>query len=82
MTAGGARILTAQCPRGIFGGGEPELWERLPASTLRPYLSKAKADWQSANYEHAAWLFGTGDLPKSLDYSLGIQVSRTLSDRT
>ena len=55
-------------------GGEPEPWEQLPASTLLPYFSMAHADWQSAEYDHAAWFFGSSDLPRWLGYSLGYRL--------
>jgi hypothetical protein len=55
-------------------GGEPEPWERLPASTLRPHVSKAQGDWQNTEYGHAAWFFGSSELPRWLGYSLGYQL--------
>ncbi|NJS38100.1 MAG: DUF2268 domain-containing protein [Rhodobacteraceae bacterium] len=55
-------------------GGEPEPWEQLPASTWRPYLGKAQADWLSAEYDHTGWFFGSQDFPKWLGYSIGYQV--------
>lgn len=56
--------------------GDPEPWERLPASDLRPYLSRAEAEWGDASYDHAAWFFGSQDLPRWLGYSLGYQLVR------
>lgn len=57
-------------------GGDPEPWERLQAGTLRPYLSRAQAEWQNAGYDHAAWFFGSPELPRWLGYSLGYQLVR------
>lgn len=60
--------------------GEREPWEQLPTSVLRPYLSKAKAEWRSASYHHPKWFFGTQELPNWLGYTLGYQlVGRYLS---
>lgn len=56
-----------------YGGGR-EPWEQLPASTLRPYLFKAQADWQSADYNHAEWFFGSHEFPAWLGYSLGYEM--------
>ncbi|WP_226934934.1 DUF2268 domain-containing putative Zn-dependent protease [Pseudogemmobacter faecipullorum] len=55
-------------------GGEREPWEQLPASTLRPYFLKAQADWQSADYNHAEWFFGSQEFPAWLGYSLGYEL--------
>lgn len=57
-------------------GGEREPWEQLPASTLCPYFSKAQADWQSANYDHAEWFFGSQEFPAWVGYSLGYEIVR------
>lgn len=55
-------------------GAAPEPWEQLPVSTLRPHLSKAKAEWRSDEYNHGGWFFGSQDLPQWLGYSLGYQL--------
>ncbi|KJH85243.1 DUF2268 domain-containing protein [Stutzerimonas stutzeri] len=55
-------------------GGAPEPWERLSLSEIRPYVSRVESDWDSRNYDHAAWFFGDGRLPRWLGYSLGYQV--------
>lgn len=61
-------------------GGEPEPWERLRHSVTQPYLAKAGQDWDRPDYDHAAWFFGVGCLPRWLGYSLGYQlVARYLS---
>lgn len=75
-TLGGALVsegLAGHFAQEAFGG-DPEPWERLPVSTLRPYLARAQAEWQSADYDHAAWFFGSADLPEWLGYSLGYQL--------
>ncbi|KFE34656.1 hypothetical protein DW2_12415 [Thioclava atlantica] len=55
-------------------GGEREPWEQVPVSTLRPYLFKAQADWQSADYNHAEWFFGSHEFPAWVGYSLGYEM--------
>lgn len=55
-------------------GGEREPWERLPASILRPYVFRAQADWQNAEYNHAEWFFGSQEFPAWVGYSLGYQL--------
>jgi uncharacterized protein YjaZ len=56
-------------------GGEREPWEQLPARTLRPYVSKAQAAWQSADYNHAEWFFGSQEFPAWVGYSLGYELA-------
>ncbi|KFE36107.1 DUF2268 domain-containing putative Zn-dependent protease [Thioclava atlantica] len=54
--------------------GESEPWEQVPVSTLRPYFFKAQSDWQSTEYNHADWFFGSQEFPAWVGYSLGYQV--------
>lgn len=61
-------------------GGEREPWEQLPVSILRTYVLKAQAAWQSPNYNHAEWFFGSQEFPAWVGYSLGYElVGRYLS---
>lgn len=55
-------------------GGEREPWEQLPARMLRPYVFKAQAAWQSVDYNHAEWFFGSQKFPAWVGYSLGYQL--------
>lgn len=55
-------------------GGLPEPWEQLPASGIRPHLPQAAKEWKKADYNHEAWFFGRGDLPRWLGYSLGFRL--------
>lgn len=55
-------------------GGEREPWEQHIASSLRTYCQDAHAEWDSADYNHAAWFFGQQRFPKWLGYSLGYQL--------
>lgn len=57
-------------------GGEREPWEQLSASTLRRYVSKAQAAWDSADYDHAEWFFGSQEFPAWVGYSLGYEMVR------
>jgi len=62
-------------------GGLPEPWERLPESEIRSHTTLAAEEWDRANYNHEAWFFGRGDLPRWLGYSLGFRlIERFLSD--
>ena len=55
----------------IFGSG-PEPWEcALPRAALPPYAERALHDREARQYDHAAWFFGRGDLPRWLGYTLG-----------
>lgn len=55
-------------------GGESEPWEQLSVNTLRPYVSKAKAEWLNPEYNHVEWFFGSEAFPTWVGYSLGYQV--------
>lgn len=55
-------------------GGSPEPWEQLPESKIRTYATLAAQDWEKADYNHEAWFFGRGDLPRWLGYSLGFRL--------
>lgn len=62
-------------------GGPPEPWEQLPASEIRSHAALAAQDWDRKDYNHEAWFFGRGDLPRWLGYSLGFRlVERFLSE--
>lgn len=52
-------------------GGEAEPWETVNLSTLRPGIERAAREWSQPGYDHAAWFFGTADLPRWCGYSLG-----------
>ena len=61
-------------------GGEPELWERLRSDIVKPYTSQLHDSWQRTDYDHNAWFFGTGDLPRWLGYTAGFNlISRYLA---
>ncbi|MBM3578416.1 MAG: peptidase [Alphaproteobacteria bacterium] len=55
-------------------GGLPEPWEQLPESEIRVHATLAAQKWESADYNHEAWFFGRGDLPRWLGYSLGFRL--------
>lgn len=57
-------------------GGQPEPWERVPARILRNHLPKARAEWQSTDYDHAEWFFGSQQIPRWAGYSLGYELVR------
>lgn len=52
-------------------GGRPEPWERLSGGEVRSHMTDALQEWSRADYDHEAWFFGRGDLPRWLGYSLG-----------
>nr|WP_237461870.1 DUF2268 domain-containing putative Zn-dependent protease [Pluralibacter gergoviae] len=55
--------------------GEPEPWERLSAEEdVTPWLPSLSELWDSRDYDHNAWFFGTGSLPRWLGYSAGFQL--------
>lgn len=58
-------------------GGLPEPWEQLSASEIRPHVTLAAKDWERTDYNHDAWFFGRGDLPRWLGYSLGFHLVET-----
>ena len=77
----GKTLGEALVPKGLAGHFAREtLWRRprtlgaTTASTFRPYLFKAQADWQSADYNHAEWVFGSQEFPAWVGYSLGYEM--------
>ncbi|RVT85853.1 peptidase [Rhodobacteraceae bacterium CCMM004] len=55
-------------------GDVPEPWEDLPAELVRAHLAQADAAWDARGYDHGAWFFGTGTLPRWLGYSMGYRL--------
>lgn len=61
-------------------GGESEPWESLTSDVVQHYGSLIHENWHNADYDHNAWFFGAGILPKWLGYSAGFSlVSRYLA---
>ncbi|EAM2928103.1 peptidase [Salmonella enterica] len=61
-------------------GGEPELWERLKSELIKPHSPQLFQNWYNTDYDHNAWFFGTGDLPRWLGYTAGFKlISRYLA---
>lgn len=62
-------------------GGPPEPWEGLPPDEIRPFAAEAERDWDRIGYDHEAWFFGRGELPRWLGYSFGFRlVGRYLAE--
>lgn len=62
-------------------GGLPEPWEQLTENEIRTHATLAAQEWERTDYNHDAWFFGRGDLPRWLGYSLGFRlVERFLSE--
>ena len=61
-------------------GGEPEPWESLHSDTIQPYYPQMLENWHRTDYDHNAWFFGTGNLPRWLGYTAGFNlISRYLA---
>jgi uncharacterized protein YjaZ len=61
-------------------GGEPEPWERLTSDVVQYYSSLIYENWNLVEYDHNAWFFGAGNLPRWLGYTAGFSlVSRYLA---
>ncbi len=58
-------------------GGEPSAWAKaLSPEQTNKLLHKALSESSDANYDHARWFFGTGDIPRWAGYSLGVHLIR------
>lgn len=57
----------------IFGGN-PEIWECLNADTVQSYHFQIKEHWNSTEYDHFKWFYGTKDLPCWLGYTAGFNL--------
>lgn len=75
-TLGGAIVsegLAGHFVLEIFkGAAEP--WEMLGWDTLQTHFNHMLEHWDVKNYDHNAWFYGTGDLPRWLGYSLGFSL--------
>lgn len=57
----------------IFSG-DPEPWEMVNYDTLHPHFDHMIKNWDTKNYNHNDWFYGTGELPRWLGYSLGFRL--------
>lgn len=56
-------------------GGDGELWERaVRREDLGVFAVLAQAHANETDYDHAAWFFGSGGLPRWVGYTLGWEV--------
>jgi uncharacterized protein YjaZ len=55
-------------------GGPLEPWEDLPMEEVRSHAARAAKEWERTDYDHEAWFFGMGDLPRWIGYSLGFRL--------
>ncbi len=61
-------------------GGKSEPWESLMTDTVKPYYPLMLENWHRTDYDHNAWFFGTGYLPRWLGYTAGFNlISRYLA---
>lgn len=61
-------------------GGEPEPWEKLESDIIQSYSQHLLENWHHTDYDHNAWFFGIGDLPRWLGYTAGFRlISRYLA---
>ncbi|MDH7792660.1 DUF2268 domain-containing putative Zn-dependent protease [Ochrobactrum sp. AN78] len=60
----------------------PEPWECAIAPEVLRIDSPTAAALQSADYDHASWFFGSGQLPRWLGYSLGFELVRIWRETT
>jgi hypothetical protein len=75
----GSSLREALVSEGLAGhfvlelfGGPPEPWEQ--ESETRNHAQLALREWDSLDYNHEAWFFGAGELPRWLGYSLGFRL--------
>ena len=54
--------------------GEPDPREKLTSDIVQPYRLHLLENWYSTDYDCNAWLFGTGDLPRWLEYTKGFKL--------
>ena len=54
--------------------GKPEPWECLSADVIQPHLRQLREHWHRTDYDHSAWFYGTGSLPRWLGYTAGFNL--------
>lgn len=75
-TLGGALVsegLAGHFAQEVYGG-PPEPWESLDLDTVRASVARAEENWGESHYDHDAWFFGAGELPRWIGYSLGFRM--------
>lgn len=81
-TLGGALVsegLAGHFAQEVYGGPS-EPWESLSPETVRAHAAEAAGKWEASDYNHDAWFYGGGALPRWIGYSLGFRiVARFLS---
>lgn len=56
-------------------GHDGEIWERaVSRDELTAFAEQARRRFDDEDYDHFAWFFGTGDLPRWLGYTLGREI--------
>lgn len=61
-------------------GGPAEPWESVEIDKIRAHIARAARDWEASDYDHKAWFYGTGELPRWVGYSLGFQLVANFLD--
>lgn len=66
-----------------FNNGTPRPWDTaLDKEQLARYLEEAKSVWNDNQYDHAAWFFGSGQIPRWTGYALGFKLVGDYMHRT
>lgn len=66
-----------------FNGGAPRPWNTaLDEEQLTHYLEEARSVWNDHQYDHAAWFFGSGQIPRWTGYALGFKLVGDYVHRT
>jgi len=56
-------------------GRDGEIWEcAVSRDKLPAFAEQARRQFNDKDYDHLAWFFGTGDLPRWLGYTLGWEI--------
>lgn len=57
-------------------GIDPPLWSTaLDSGQLATWTSRAREQWFDAGYDHSAWFFGTGEIPRWAGYTIGFRMT-------
>jgi uncharacterized protein YjaZ len=58
-------------------GIAPPMWSiALSPEELEVWSERARAEWYNSSYDHDAWFFGEGVIPRWAGYSIGFELTR------
>jgi len=85
----GDNLLGAMVSEGLadqfaieLAGVDPPIWSTaLTSQQIATWSTTAQQQWLNANYDHASWFFGNGEIPRWTGYTLGFELTSAYLER-